>query len=195
MQNKNLHNLYDKTIFDPDSKDFESVYLNNFSALHRYAYTILEDRELGEEMVHQVFLKILERKVPIDVRVSLKAYLFRSVNNECLNYIKHQKVKQNYQLQAANEMENRPETPSAKLSYKELELQLKRAINDLPEQCRTIFQLSRFEELKYAQIADQLGISIKTVEAQMSKALKRLRVKLADYIPLIIWMLIVKLWK
>lgn len=195
MQTKKLHHIHDKAFLDSDSQDFDTLYLDNFQALHRYAFTILNDSELAEEMVHQVFLKILERKDPLNVHTSLKAYLFRSVNNECLNYIKHQKVKQTYQLYATNEMDNFPETPSSKLSYKELELQLKRAINDLPEQCRTIFQLSRFEELKYAQIADQLGISIKTVEAQMSKALKRLRVELADYLPLIILMLIIKLWK
>lgn len=195
MQTKKLHHIHDKAFLDSDSQDFDTLYLDNFQALHRYAFTILNDSELAEEMVHQVFLKILERKDPLNVHTSLKAYLFRSVNNECLNYIKHQKVKQTYQLYATNEMDYFPETPSSKLSYKELELQLKRAINDLPEQCRTIFQLSRFEELKYAQIADQLGISIKTVEAQMSKALKRLRVELADYLPLIILMLIIKLWK
>lgn len=195
MQTKKLHHIHDKVFLDSDSQDFDTLYLDNFQALHRYAFTILNDSELAEEMVHQVFLKILELNDPLNVHTSLKAYLFRSVNNECLNYIKHQKVKQNYQSYATNEMDNFPETPSSKLSYKELELQLKRAINDLPEQCRTIFQLSRFEELKYAQIADQLGISIKTVEAQMSKALKRLRVELADYLPLIIWMLIIKLWK
>jgi len=195
LQTKKLHHIHDKAFLDSDSQDFDTLYLDNFQALHRYAYTILNDSELAEEMVHQVFLKILERKNLLDVHTSLKAYLFRSVNNECLNYIKHQKVKQTYQSHATNEMDNFPETPSSKLSYKELELQLKRAINDLPEQCRTIFQLSRFEELKYAQIADQLGISIKTVEAQMSKALKRLRVELADYLPLILWMLIIKLWK
>ena len=66
---------------------------------------------------------------------------------------------------------------------------LQKAINALPESCRTIFQLSRFEELKYAEIAAQLGISVKTVEAQMSKALKRLRIQLADYLPLILWLL------
>jgi RNA polymerase sigma-70 factor (ECF subfamily) len=194
LQAKRFHKTHDKAYLDSDNRDFDSIYLGNFPALHRYAYTILNDKELAEEMVHQVFFKILERKEPLDVRTSLKAYLFRSVNNECLNYIKHQKVKQTYQSYATNEMENRPETPSSKLTYKELEYQLKRAINNLPEQCRTIFQLSRFEELKYAQIAEQLGISIKTVEVQMSKALKRLRVELADYLPLIICLLVITLW-
>jgi RNA polymerase sigma-70 factor (ECF subfamily) len=194
LQTKKLQHIDDKAVLDSNSQDFDTIYLDSFPALHRYAYTFLLDKELAEEMVHQVFLKILERKVPLDVHTSLKAYLFRSVNNECLNYIKHQKVKQAYQSYATNEMENRPETPSSKLTYKELELRLKSAINNLPEQCRTIFQLSRFEELKYAQIADQLGISIKTVEAQMSKALKRLRVELADYLPLL-WILFMKLWK
>jgi RNA polymerase sigma-70 factor (ECF subfamily) len=195
LQTKKLHNTSGRTYHDPGSKDFDSLYLDNYPALQRYAYTILSDIELAEEMVHQVFLKILERKDPLDVHTSLKAYLFRSVNNECLNYIKHQKVKQTYHSYATNEMGNTTETPSSKLNYKELEFQIIKSINDLPEQCRTIFQLSRFEELKYGQIADQLGISVKTVEAQMSKALKRLRVELADYLPLIIWMSILKLWE
>jgi RNA polymerase sigma-70 factor (ECF subfamily) len=195
LQTKKLHNTSGRTYHDPGSKDFDSLYLDNYLALQRYAYTILSDIELAEEMVHQVFLKILERKDPLDVQTSLKAYLFRSVNNECLNYIKHQKVKQTYHSYATNEMGNTTETPSSKLNYKELEFQIIKSINDLPEQCRTIFQLSRFEELKYGQIADQLGISVKTVEAQMSKALKRLRVELADYLPLIIWMSILKLWE
>lgn len=179
---------------DSDSQAFNQIYIDNFPALHRYAYTIINDGQLAEEMVHQVFLKILERKEDIKVHTSVKAYLFRSVNNECLNYIKHQKVKHNYQINATNNMANQVETPSNKLAYKELEQHLKIAINDLPEQCRTIFQLSRFEELKYREIADQLGISIKTVETQMSKALKRLRIDLADYLPLIVWMLTIRLW-
>lgn len=179
---------------DSDSQVFDQIYLDNFPALHRYAYTIINDRELAEEMVHQVFLKILERKEPVKVHTSLKAYLFRSVNNECLNHIKHQKVKQTYQNYATYNMADQVENPSNKLAYKELEQHLKKAINDLPEQCRTIFQLSRFEELKYGEIANQLGISIKTVESQMSKALRRLRVDLVDYLPLIVWMLIIRLW-
>ena len=72
----------------------------------------------------------------------------------------------------------------------ELEKKLQKALNDLPGECRTIFQLSRFEGLRYQQIADHLGLSIKTVESQMGKALKRLRVSLAEFLPL----LIIYLW-
>jgi RNA polymerase sigma-70 factor (ECF subfamily) len=73
---------------------------------------------------------------------------------------------------------------SRKILVKELEEKLRDAMNALPQQCRTIFQLSRFEGLKYQEIADQLGISVKTVENQMGKALKQLRVKLIDYLPI-----------
>ncbi|WP_412468768.1 RNA polymerase sigma-70 factor [Pedobacter sp. KLB.chiD] len=194
MPTKKINKTPDKMYPNSFYPDFDTIYLDNYSALHRYAYIILSDKEIAEEMVHQVFLKILESNEPMEIRTSMKAYLFRAVYNECLNYIKHQKVKQNYRSYASTECESRPETPSSKLSYKELEYQIINAINNLPEQCRTIFQLSRFEELKYAQIAQQLGISIKTVEAQMSKALKRLRVELADYLPLFICQLIISLW-
>jgi RNA polymerase sigma-70 factor (ECF subfamily) len=71
----------------------------------------------------------------------------------------------------------------------DLKEKLQQALNDLPEKCRTVFQLSRFEDLKYQEIADELGISIKTVENQMGKALKTLRLKLVDYLPLIIWLI------
>jgi len=179
---------------DADSQEFDQIYLENFPILHRYAYTLLRDKELAEEMVHQVFLKILERAVPVDVHTSLKAYLLRSVNNECLNHIKHQKVRQTYQTYATNSARNDVQSPSSRLAYRELELHIEKAINDLPEQCRTVFQLSRFEELKYAEIANRLGISAKTVEAHMSKALKRLRLELADYLHLIVWMLVIRLW-
>ena len=74
--------------------------------------------------------------------------------------------------------------------FGELERRLQKAINELPEQCRTIFQMSRFEELRYLDIAHHLGISVKTVENQMGKALKLLRVKLIDYLPLLVLILL-----
>jgi len=168
-----------------DDQDFDSIYTDHYPALHQYAFTMLNDRVLAEEMVHQVFLKILEKGGQVNVHTSLKAYLYRAVHNECLNYFKHQKVKQVHQDYAVVEYGDGTENPSGSMQYKELEQQLHTAINELPEQCRTVFQMSRFEELKYSEIAHQLGISIKTVENHMSKALRRLRIQLADYLPLI----------
>lgn len=182
----NQHTLYLKA----DDQNFDDIYTAHYAALHQYAYTLLSDRALAEEMVHQVFLKILEKGGQINVHTSLKAYLYRAVHNECLNYFKHQKVKQAHHVYATTAYGVAAESPSGSMQYKELEKQLHAAINELPEQCRTIFQLSRFEELKYAEIALQLGISIKTVEGQMSKALKRLRIQLADYLPLLCWFLL-----
>ena len=176
---------------DDDEPGFDAIYVKHYPALFQYAFTIVNSAVMAEEMVHQVFLKILEKNQPLMIRISLKSYLFRAVHNECLNYFKHQKVKQAHGIFASKDTGEISEPASGKLQLKELEQQLHAAINELPEQCRTIFQMSRFEELKYAEIALELGISIKTVENQISKALKRLRIQLAEYLPLIIWFLII----
>lgn len=160
-------------------QSLDKVYLEYYRGLHHYAYTILSDNIIAEDMVHQVF---------VEIHTSLKAYLYRSVNNECLNYLKHQNVRNNYEKNMA--ISEVSDSPYSKVSYSELESRLKKAINELPEQCRTIFQLSRYEDLKYNEIATQLGLSIKTVETQMSRALKKLRVQLTDYLPLYIWILV-----
>ncbi len=118
---------------------------------------------------------------------SVSAYLYRSVYNESLNYLKHQKVRSAYRQHVGYTMKNETENAGKRLQLKELEGKLAQAMNDLPEQCRTIFQLSRFEELRYREIADRMGLSVKTVENQMGKALKILRVKLVDFLPLTIF--------
>jgi RNA polymerase sigma-70 factor (ECF subfamily) len=172
-----------------ESSSFEAIYLDHFVPLHRYAATIVNDQVIAEEMVHQVFWKLLERKEDIQIQISLKAYLYRSVHYECLNHLKHEKVKQTYTSDAKRQIEDTSSDLLDRVQYKELERQIKLAINELPEQCRTIFQLSRFEDLKYAEIASQLGLSVKTIETQMSRALKKLRIQLSEYLPLVIWML------
>jgi RNA polymerase sigma-70 factor (ECF subfamily) len=190
LQNNSQNTIQSELALNKNQQDFDRIYLDHYTALHQYAYTMVNDGSLAEEMVHGVFLKILEMNEPLTVHTSLKAYLYRSVYNECLNHLKHQKIKQAFEAHTTNVMSQHTETPSGKLQYRELEQQLKKAINELPEQCRTIFQMSRFEELKYLEIAAQLGLSIKTVETQMSRALKKLRVQLADYLPLMIWLLV-----
>ncbi|MDF2192269.1 RNA polymerase sigma-70 factor [Paraflavitalea sp. CAU 1676] len=165
---------------------FEDVFKSHFKNLHAYACTIVKDDIMAEEMVQNVFYKIWERKAHLNIQTSLTAYLYRAVYHESLNYIKHLKVKTAYQSYATARMNQQADNAEKKVLLGELEARLRTALQELPEQCRTIFQMSRFEELKYQEIADRLGLSIKTVENQMGKALKLMRLKLIDFLPFLI---------
>jgi RNA polymerase sigma-70 factor (ECF subfamily) len=170
-----------------DEGTFESVYKHFLKPLHVYAITILKDEEVARGMVQNIFLKLWERRSTLNFSGSLKAYLYAAVHHECVNYIRHEKVKLKYQDHMVYKMKDSAE-PGNHTELNDLKQKVQEAMGNLPERCRTIFQLSRFEELKYKEIAYQLGISVKTVEAQMGKALKIMRYNLLDYLPLIlIW--------
>lgn len=172
-----------------DEAAFEQVFKTYYKNLHAYAFTMLKDDADAEEMVQQVFFKLWERSEHLTFSGSLAAYLYRSVHNESLNFLKHQKVKASHQLHVAYSMKNKSEQAQPKMMRNELENKFREALNELPEQCRTVFQLSRFEDMKYREIADKLNISVKTVENHMGKALKILRTKLVDFLPLLILLL------
>lgn len=161
---------------------FEAAFKAHFKALHAYAFTIVRDGMMAEEIVQNVFYKVWKNRETIEINQSLTAYLYRSVYHDGLNHLKHVKVKAAYQSYAAQHMGN-TNNAAEKVRVKDLEQKLDVALKELPEQCRTIFQMSRFEELKYRQIAGKLGISVKTVENQMGKALRLLRLKLVDFLP------------
>lgn len=169
---------------------FEEVFKAHFTALHAYACTLLRQDAQAEEIVQQVFYKLWLKKDEVQITQNLKAYLYKSVHNECLNFMKHQKVRkahQDYVMHTGNE----GQSPIQDMATKELKDKIYEALARLPEQCRTIFQMSRFEELKYREIADKLQLSVKTVENQMGKALRSMRQQLADYLPLIGWFLLI----
>lgn len=163
---------------------FETLFKSHFKELHSYANTLVRDDLVAEEIVQNLFFKLWEKQENLNIHTSLRAYLYRSTYNESLNYLRHQKVKLKYQQHSEYTMKDRVHNPN-QLEAKELERKLHSALNRLPEACRTIFQMSRFEDLKYREIADKLNISIKTVENQMGKALRILRIELIDFLPLI----------
>lgn len=176
-----------KSLSAGSEQEFERLFKDHFKSLYAYAFTILKNEAIAEETVQHVFYKVWEKKIPGTIQTSLKAYLYKAVYHESLNYLKHQKIKAQYQLHVMHQSKNQADqSASRKMMLKELEEKLRDAMNALPQQCRTIFQMSRFDGLKYQEIADQLGISVKTVENQMGKALKQLRVKLIDYLPVFI---------
>ena len=176
--------------FNGEGETFEKLFKTHFKSLYAYAFTIVKDEMAAEEMVQNVFFKIWEKKGGLNIESPALAYLYKSVYHESLNYLKHQKVKAAYQAHTVYQMKNQTDHASKKIMLSELEQQINKALSELPEQCRTIFQMSRFEELKYQEIANKLGLSIKTVENQMGKALKILRLKLVDYLPILIAFLI-----
>ncbi len=169
-----------------DEKAFEQVFKTHFKSLHGYAISILQDESAAEEMVQNVFYKLWDRSEHINISGPIAAYLYRAVNNSCLNHLKYKKIRYGHQMTVIHRGENTTVSASESIQLKELQEKLREAMQGLPEQCRTVFQLSRFESLRYREIAEKLGISVKTVENHMGKALKTLREKLADFLVLIL---------
>ncbi|MEZ2337410.1 RNA polymerase sigma-70 factor [Mucilaginibacter sp. RCC_168] len=168
---------------------FEQLFKKHFRELHAYTFSLLKDWDVAEEIVQSLFLKLWEKNEWSHIQTSIKSYLYKSVYHESLNYIRRQKVQLKYQTSTAYAMKNDTDDAAGKLKMSELEHHLNNALGKLPEKCRAIFQLSRFQELKYQEIANQLDISIKTVETHMGKALRILRKEMKEFLPLIALML------
>jgi RNA polymerase sigma-70 factor (family 1) len=168
---------------------FEETFRKYYQSLCNYANSILKEMDESEEIVQNLFLSIWEKRSDLEITISLKSYLYRAVHNHCLNRIKHLKIREEYQQYATSFYDASYESVSQTIMKNELEQKIEEAIKKLPEQCRLIFRMSRFEELKYNEIAEQLELSPKTVENQIGKALKFLRIELAEYLPLLIYFL------
>jgi len=148
-----------------------------FERLYHYAYTIVKENGEAKDIVQAAFIKLWERRNEVNMNTSTKTYLYTSVYNLSLNTIRNRKTREEHHQQMI---------PPGFTSWlntteqKEMRIRINRAIEDLPERCRQVFYKSRFEGKKYAEIAAELDISVKTVEGQMGKALKILRETLSD---------------
>jgi len=165
---------------------FEMLFKQHYENLCRYACTFIRESDEAEDIVQKTFVTFWEKKEDIAVETSLKSYLYGAVRNAALNNIKHQQVRQKHAATMTVNDHVASESASDGVVSAELNEQINAAIDRLPQQCRRVFELSRFEGLKYAEIAEQLGISVKTVENQMGKALRRMRDELHEYLPVLI---------
>ena len=164
---------------------YETIFRKHYQALCNYACGILKDMDDAEEVVQSIFLKLWEQRESIEINVSLKSYLYRAVHNTCLNRLKHLKIQDTYRQYVGDYLEDTFDSATDIMDKNELENRIAEALGKLPEQCRLIFKMSRFEELKYQEIANKLGLSIKTIENQIGKALRIMRTELSDYLPVI----------
>lgn len=164
-----------------DLKVFESLFRSSFASLVRYARVLIKDQDTAEEIVQDLFVKIWQERKNLAVTSSLNGYLFRSVHNRCIHHIEHLKVRDKYSEEISKLQPELMESPADQLQYAELQNKIARIIEKLPERCGRIFLMNRFEGLKYSEIAEKLSVSVKTVEANMGRALKEFRKELSDY--------------
>ncbi|MEM9921321.1 MAG: RNA polymerase sigma-70 factor [Bacteroidota bacterium] len=179
------------TLFERDSeKAIDLLFRQYYKFICRVIYRLLPNTATAEDLAQEVFFDLWRKKDKLNVQTSLKAYLRRSAINKSLNYIRDQKM--SFEDEAAHpEMRSDQISALQKLEVAELEGRIHQAIERLPERCRLVFMLSRFEDMSYREIAAHLDISIKTVENQISKALKYLQAAIGTQLPKIIvfWIL------
>ena len=173
-----------------DEYTFANVFRNYYPSLINYAGRILKDDELANDVVQDTFCRLYENRASITIRFSLKSYLYRSVYNGCIDLVRHRKVTNAYvDAEMLDFYFSRIiQLPEAELKMldKDIGQAIQQAIDNLPDRCREIFCLSKLEGLSNKQIAEQLEISVKTVETQMSTAFVRLRKEL-EWLLLIIF--------
>ena len=162
---------------------FQSLFKSHFTLFCAYCqYRFQFDLETAKEAVHTSFIKLWESRRNVAAGVSMDAFLFRIVKNTCLDFKRHQKVvyqHQQYMLKQVGEQTSITDADFADLRM--LRQTIDKTVAEMPHQMRKVFELSRYEGLKYAQIASLLDISVKTVEVHMSRALLKLRKRLIDY--------------
>lgn len=147
-----------------------------------FAQKYVKDYETAREIVQSAFISLWEKRETIDMDRAVKSYLSTVIHNKCTNYLRdNRKFDQNI-LSIENLVEIPGYDDADSMVENELKLKIELSIAELPEKCREIFVLNRYENLKYHEIADKLQISVKTVETQMSKALQHMRVRLAEYL-------------
>jgi len=165
-----------------DHDAFDAIFRAHYPPLVALAERMLRQRAIAEEIVQDVMLELWKRRATLSFDVSLRAYLFQATRNRVLNHFRHEKVERVGQSFAAVETQVEPR-PHALLTEEEIDVALREAVTTLPDRCREVFELSRVQGLRYAEIAAVMGISVKTVEAQMGKALRMLRERLAPWLP------------
>lgn len=163
---------------------FQELFLKYYTQLVVFARKVIVDDDLARELVQDVIVNFYEKRGAIKIHSSLKAHLYQSVRNRCLNQIKHSQIRRDHHANIYQNTKNDEMYVDTKLEETELEQKIFSIIQTLPNQCKRIFEMSRFDGETNQEIADKLQLSKRTVETQISKALKVLRKGLDGYLDL-----------
>ncbi len=171
-------------IKEGDVRAFENLFDANYRSLIFLARKIVGDLDKAKDIVQAVFVAIYENRANLTINSSIKSYLYKSVYNACLNHIKQTNIHNHHHDQLKNQLSESDDTDF--MVQAELEERIRVIVENLPSQCGAIFRMNRFQGMKNREIAEKLNISIRTVETQISKALKILRDNLADFLTVLL---------
>jgi len=185
-----------------DVYSFEKLFKAYYRNLCFFAENYVKEKAMAEEIVGSFFINIWEKRSIIEIKGSVKSYFYSSVHNQCIKYLEHLKVMKRYEEYAISRLRSKellaPSSnayPLANLISQEIVEDIEKSINELPEKCREIFCLSRFEDMSYEDISAKLDVSINTVRTQMARALQKLRENLKNYLPLFAFIILYTLFR
>lgn len=170
-----------KKIRKGDVKAFEELFHQHYPGMCSYAESLVKKTNVAEEVVQDVFYNIWKNRTGLELAVGWKSYLYRAVFNNSMMYLRKAKRELSLNEEWVDSRFESNENLSEEMDARELDAALLYTLQDLPARTREIFNLSRFEGLKYQEIAQRLSISVKTVEANMGKALRALRISLDEF--------------
>ncbi|NTW23311.1 MAG: RNA polymerase sigma-70 factor [Lentimicrobium sp.] len=182
----NSEDRFTQGLKNGDEKVFEELFKAYYTPLCDYCLRYVSDADMAEEIVQDLFFKMWVKREELNINVSIKSYFYISLRNHALNYINRLKIQDRYNQFVEIRTRNDVDYPIDVLEEKDMERIMKQAIAMLPEKRREIFEMSRFEDMKYSEIAEKLNVSVKTVESQMSKALEHMRKVLSKFLALIV---------
>jgi len=171
-----------------DDSAFEALFRTYADRLCAFVDQYVNADDVAEEIVQDLFFEIWHRRETWRPQTNVRAYLYTSARNKTLDYLKHQRVVDEWKQQAGIDQRAAPNAPEEDLRQKELTRAVQEAIDQLPERQRLVFILNRRHDMTYAEVAEMLDISIHTVETQMSRAFKTLRKLLAHCAPLMLFL-------
>lgn len=175
-----------KKIRNGDDAAFEQLFRAYFKLLTVYAASFLKDLDVAQDLTQDVFVRLYERKSSLEIHSSLKSFLYTTVRNKCLDYIKINRIHNDHKEVIKKQFAGAEIEHSDRVMQVELQQQIYNAIDALPEQRQKIFKLSRLNGKSNQEIASELDLSKRTVETHISNALKNLKEQLSGYINLVI---------
>lgn len=188
MKNEtNLDAIFRKISFNDDKDAFKELFYDFYPSLCVFAQRYISSPETCEDIVQDIFFNVWKNRKKINVTVSFRNFLITSLKNSCVDYLRKQSVRQTHMnISSFNEP---ADSPYELYTINELEQMLQKALESMSPNVRKAFELSRFENMTYSKISEEMDVAQKTVEAYISQALRVLRIELKDYLPLLIFLL------